>query len=146
MEPCQGEETSPNNVLPPTGVWTALGDSQEPALGPERAFSSCIHQLSCAKPEALQLPLSEPLPTCTHAPMPSKVCASVPLAGSSILGLQVLTWAALWFEHSPALHPAHTLTHALTLTFSGKSTPVCPTPAPLPMLGAHTTSVARRLL
>lgn len=68
MEPCQGEETSPNNVLPPTGVWTALGDSQEPALGPERAFSSCIHQLSCAKPEALQLPLSESLPTCTHAP------------------------------------------------------------------------------
>lgn len=63
MEPCQGEETSTNNVLPPPGVWTSLGASQEPALGPERAFSSCTHQVSCAEPEATARPfIQSPFP------------------------------------------------------------------------------------
>lgn len=147
MEPCQGEETSPNNALAPTGVWTALGASQEPALGPGRAFSSCIHRLSCAKPEGTATPLAQsPFPRAHKRmlPMPRKACASVSVAGSSIPGIQVLTWAALWFDRSPALRPAHTLTHALMLTFSGKSTPVCPTPAtPAHMLGAHTPHLLR---
>lgn len=94
-------------------------------------------------PRALQHP-SPRAPSHTHArprfPCTFVLCrgapaqghASVSVAASSIPRMQVPTQATLCFACTPAPHPAHALTHALTLTLPalpGKSATMRPTPA-----------------
>jgi len=121
-----------------------------------RAFGSSVRQLPYARPEGTATPLSHsPLPH-AHKPtlrlhlhivqwQPSTSFASVSVTASSIPRAQVLTWAMLWSQCTPAPCPAHKLTHTLMLTLPvlrGMSTTAHPTlAAPGHHAGTHTCPV-----
>lgn len=137
---CQGE-TSPNNMLASADVQTALR-SQLGASTDVGGLSASISR-PMLNLRALQHP-SPRAPSHTHASPrfpctfvlcrggPAQAHASVSVAASSIPRVQVPAHATLCFACTPAPHPAHALTHALTLTLSalpGKSATARPIPA-----------------